>query len=79
MKNNLSSQIKLDQVPKKYYAPENKLEFAEPTKPTSTQPEGLTLPFAKSAHPATSLSTSRARNNHQVAACRSSAARHAAQ
>ena len=28
MKNNLSSQIKLDQVPKKYYAPENKLEFA---------------------------------------------------
>ena len=54
-------------------------EACKPTKPTVTQSEGLTLPFANSAHPATSLSTSRARNNHQVAACRSSAARHAAQ
>ncbi len=28
MKTNLSSQIKLDLIPKKYYAPENKLDFA---------------------------------------------------
>ena len=28
MKTNLSSQIKLDFIPKRYYAPENKLDFA---------------------------------------------------
>ena len=28
MKTNLSSQIKLDLVPKRYYAPENKIEYA---------------------------------------------------
>lgn len=28
MKANLSSQIKLDLIPKKYYAPENKIEYA---------------------------------------------------
>ena len=28
MKTNLSSQIKLDLIPKRYYAPDNKIEFA---------------------------------------------------
>ena len=28
MKTNLSSQIKLDLIPKRYYAPENKIEYA---------------------------------------------------
>ena len=32
MKTNLSSQIKLDQIPKRYYAPEGEIELAELTR-----------------------------------------------